>query len=409
MHHETSDLYFFNPTCEYAVANGNASWQANKLLRKMESDLATLPMFFARPKDYVLVENIPGREFSDSFRQLNIELPHFIRWEKALVSESFLNQDINRLLPWGWSPAAHKRLQPLKRNCSDKFKRSPVFEWKPEYRDFYSKKFGLSILRNLLEAFPNETFISKEKTARVVTTKEEFETLLSRWGKLMVKAPWSSSGRGLQPVTKTPVHEKVWEKLLGIVNEQAYAIVEPYLNKVLDIAFQFEICDGKIQFLGISNFTTDAKGQYTGNHLNGLPDHVDLEIKTFIEQISPVIINALMWVIENSELAKNYEGNFGVDALVFRDKNGDLKINPCLEINLRQNMGLLALQLEKLLPTDKHGTYKMWYKPGSFFKDFKSEMEEKFPLVISDGKIESGFLSLTEARDDGIFGAYLIV
>ncbi len=409
MHNTTSDLYFFNPTCEYAVANGNTSWQANKILRKMENDLATLPMFMAKKNDYVLVENTPSEKFTSSFKQIDIELPHFRNWQNALSDKVFLDQPIDRMCPWGWSPAVHKRLGPFKKNCSNNFKNSPVFEWKNEYRNFYSKKFGRSILVDLIQKFPNKAFITANNIAEIVTTKTEFESLLVHWGKLMVKAPWSSSGRGLQPITKTPIHEKVWEKLLGIVAEQGYAIVEPYLNKVLDIAFQFEIFNSKVQYLGISNFTTDAKGQYYGNHLNGLPDSLDNATKVFVENISPEIINSLIHVIESSDLAKNYEGNFGVDGLVYRNEDGELKINPCMEINLRQNMGLMALQLEELLIPDKKGMYKMWHKPGQLFKDFKSEMEHKHPLVIVNGKISSGFFALTDAKADTLFGAYLLV
>lgn len=404
-----SNLYYFNPTCEYAVANGNASWQPNRLLQKMESDLDTLPMFFGQANDYVLVNTIPSVEFQDSLKQLNFKLPNFIEWQKALSDSTFQHKKWERILPWGWSPAAHKRMQPFKNNSSVEFKASPIFEWKPQYGNFYSKKFGLNILRSLLKKFPKDVYIDFEYTAKIVMQKTEFELLLKKWGRLMVKAPWSSSGRGLQPVTKTPVHEKVWEKLLGIINEQGYAIVEPYLNKVLDIAFQFEILHGKVRFLGISNFTTDSKGQYLGNHLNGLPPGVPTDVKLFVENHTSDIIESLILVIGKSSLIKNYEGNFGVDALIYRNNNDILKINPCLEINLRQNMGLLALQLEKLLAPGRKGMYKMWFNPGTFFCEFNSEMQKKYPLVIRNGKIESGYLAITDARYDSIFGAYVLV
>ena len=208
---KSSDIYFFNPTCEYAVANGNASWQPNRLLQKMESDLATLPMFFCKADDYVLVETRLSDDFLKKIKQLNIELPHFTEWQKALSEDFLTKKRWNQILPWGWSPAAHKRLLPLKKNCSVEFQNSPVFEWKSEYRDFYSKKFALGILKKLLEKFPHDSFIPTDNIAEVVSSKQEIESLLNRWSKLMVKTPWSSSGRGLQPVTKTPVHEKVWD------------------------------------------------------------------------------------------------------------------------------------------------------------------------------------------------------
>ncbi len=42
------DIFYFNPTCEFAVANGSPNWQPNKLLKKMEDDLSVLPLFFGK-------------------------------------------------------------------------------------------------------------------------------------------------------------------------------------------------------------------------------------------------------------------------------------------------------------------------------------------------------------------------
>jgi hypothetical protein len=36
-------------------------------------------------------------------------------------------------------------------------------------------------------------------------------------------------------------------------------------------------------------------------------------------------------------------------------------------------------------------------------------MEKEYPLKISHSRIESGFLALTEAAEDTLFGAYLLV
>ena len=60
-------------------------------------------------------------------------------------------------------------------------------------------------------------------------------------------------------------------------------LAEPYLNKVLDLALQFELKKGKIEFLGISNFCTNKKGQYEGNRLNALPEVVEKRILEFAD------------------------------------------------------------------------------------------------------------------------------
>ena len=281
--------------------------------------------------------------------------------------------------------------------------------WKAEYRELYSKKFALQILRQLTHKHPSASFIGENEITEICETQDQIETLLAKWDKLMVKAPWSSSGRGLQPITRQPIHEKVWEKLLGIVKEQGYAIVEAFQNKELDLAFQFELKAGEIQYLGTSNFSADKKGQYLGNSLNGLPDELDEEVKDFAREISTLIIPALKDEIGKSKLAENYEGYFGVDTLIFRDKTGALKINPCLEINVRHNMGLLSLYLEKFVAPTKKGRFRMFFNPKIRFADFCRQMSNDHPLVLDDQKIVSGFFPLTAFTNSTGFGAYLLV
>ncbi len=403
------DIYFFNPTCEYAVGNGSPNWQANRLLQQMEADLDLLPMLFATSKDAVLVENIPSLQHLELFQKLGIQIPEFILKKEAFLNSVVLSRSWNSVKPWGWSPAAHKLLTPFKKYCSEDFKKSPVFNWRDEYRELYSKKFSLGILKRLLLEFPNENFIDKDQTASVCYQKEDVEKLIAKWNNLMIKAPWSSSGRGLQPITKTPVHPKVWEKLLGIIKEQGYAMAEPLLNKKLDIAFQFKAEKQKIFFVGISNFKADSNGRYLGNHLNGLPDSIDPDVLTFAQFVPQIIVEPLIHVLESSDIARNYEGYFGVDALIYEDQIGKLKINPCLEINLRYNMGLLSIYLEQLLVPGVKGLYKTWYEPGKMYIDFKNEMEQKHPVRLKGRRLESGFLSLTDPGPDSLFGAYLLI
>jgi len=409
MHTKLPDLYYFNPTCEYAVANGKASWQPNRLLQKMESDLATLPLFFAQPNDYILVNSVPASGFLSKISDLNVQLPRFITKKEALHQVNFLNIRLGKLMPWGWSPAAHKLLESLKNYCSDEFLQSPVSNWKTEYKALYSKKFALEILKEISSHIDPEILIPTNLQAQICTTQPEIELLIKQWGKLMIKAPWSSSGRGLQPITKTPVHPKVWEKLMGMVNEQGFVMVEPLLNKVMDLALQFELKNKKVNYIGVSRFSADKKGQYQGNFLNGFSNNTAPETETFANAVPEKILAPLVIAIENSKLASWYEGYFGVDTLIFQDKNKPLKINPCLEINVRQNMGLLSLQLEKLIKPGKKGIFRILYQPGKTFLSFKKEMEKKYQLQLSNGKIESGFISLTDADPDSLFGAYILV
>ncbi|GAB1453547.1 hypothetical protein MASR2M47_36030 [Draconibacterium sp.] len=403
------NLYLFNPTSDYAVANQNANWQPKQILQKMEADLSTLPMFFGGKNDYILVDGIPSLEFIASLQALETDIPNFVLKKGLPQNPEIINLQKNKLLPWGWSPAAHKLLYLLKESCSNEFKKSQVYNWKPEHREIASRKFALGILKQLQSTLKPELILPAEHTPIICTTQADFETALKKWGKVMVKAPWSSSGRGLQPITKTPVHPKVWEKLMATVKEQGFALAEPLLNKALDLALLFELKKGKVEYLGTSYFYTNNKGQYEGNYLNRLPDSIEKRILDFADYIVGQIRQPIINALENSEMAIFYEGVFGVDTLIYFDEDNKLKINPCLEINVRHTMGLLALRLEKLISKHKKGVFSTYFQPGKSFYDFKYEMEEKHPVKILDNKIESGFFALTEARPDTLFGAFIMV
>ncbi len=401
------DIYLFNPTCEYAVANGHSSWQPNQLLQKMEMDLGTLPGYLAHRRDIVLVKETPGAPFINYLHERGFESPRFVLLRDALDGTPPL-QELGRLMPWGWSPATHRLLEPLKPRCSNEFQQSPVAKWAPAQREIYSKKFALEIHKILRSQLPEGTILPAGKLPRVCSNRPQIENLLRKWGKLMVKAPWSSSGRGLQPVTKTPVVEKVWDKITGIIKDQGYVMVEPMLDKVMDVALQFEVKNQKVTFLGVSRFLTDKKGQYQGNFLRNTKENIPPEARPIFHLLPDWARNSISKAIENSILARQYEGFFGIDVLIYREITGKIRVNPCLEINVRQNMGLLALHLEKQLASQSEGIFKTLYLPERSFSAFQKDMEKRYPLRMEKNKILSGFVALTPMQEKTRFGAYLL-
>lgn len=407
MHKSLPIVYHFNPTCEYAIANGTVSWQPNRILQKMEADLSSLPMFLAEQKDYILVDKKPGDEFLSEIEKLKPEIPNF--YPVQLLKKDAFSAGIERLAPWGWSPAEHHKLRILKPQCEQTYKDSPVFNWNPEHKGLYSKLFASKLLQDILKSNVNPEYMPLELASEKCQAQNEIEKLIQAWGMIMVKSPWSSSGRGLQPVRHSPVHQKVWEKVLGIIRDQGYVMVEPYHNKILDLALQFKLMKGKVEYIGTSNFYTDYKGQYNGNHLNGLPEDMNRDVIEFTERIKPVLIHDLAKAIEASPLSDSFEGYFGVDCLIYENDKEQLRINPCMEINLRYNMGLLSLYLEKMIHPHKKGLFRTFYTPGESFFAFQEKMKKSHPLILSDNKIESGFLPLVDAREDTLFGAYLLV
>ena len=118
-----ANVYYFNPTCELAVANNSFSYMPPLLLQEMERDLAILPFAFASDNDFVLTENLPSEGFLQQLNNAGFNLPTFCRLDNL---EAMPSGSLGNIYPWGWSPAAHFKLKNLKEKCDPEFRISPV-------------------------------------------------------------------------------------------------------------------------------------------------------------------------------------------------------------------------------------------------------------------------------------------
>ena len=104
-----------------------------------------------------------------------------------------------------------------------------------------------------------------------------------------------------------------------------------------------------------------------------------------------------------------YYGWVGVDLLLYRDVKNKLRLHPCLEINSRYNMGVLTLELRKMISPESDGRWEITVdRPGRFSQDIKAQMS-RFPVKMVDGKIAEGILPMIPPTDDAQFGVWLKV
>jgi len=405
-----SDIYIFNPTCDFAVANNTTSWQPNRTLQQMERDLSNLPQFMCKKSDVVLVHDLPSEDLLNNLKEAGFDIPRFIKTAEAFKDDAFIAEPKGMLKPWGWSPAVHHLLQPLKRSCSKVFSESPVNFWKEEHRELFSRKTALEALKKLLEKYPDSSFMEKSLIPQICQSPHEVNVLHQKWGNLMVKLPWGSSGRGLQPITRFPLHKSIEQRLTGMLRNQKALMVEPLLHKQYDLGFLYEILPDRIVCNGLSRFFTDKKGQYQGNFLNGYHHFITEADNQFITEMEGLLPVMHTNVLSGMNIGSVYQGPLGIDTLIYREANGDLKINPVLEINWRFTMGHLSLKLEKRLSPQSKGIFSIWHNDGENFSDFVHHNMKSQPLRLNrDGLIVSGFLALTDYARENKFGAFIEV
>lgn len=403
----TPNIYFYNPTCEIAIVNGTVSFMPNKFLASFEYDLDSLPLYFCAKTDIVLVNKLPDSKFIDELNKTGIETPIFKIYSDAIKDNKFLKEEKNELRPWGWSPRVHHQLKKLKPACSDDFLSLACANWDTSHKDMYSRTTALKVLSHYIDHKTVDTnIISKDKLPVICKTVDDVKQYIAKWHEVILKAPWSSAGRGIQILRKQTLNSSIEQWIIGFVKQQGYIMLEPLLNKKTDCSFHF-YSDGRgnIEFKGLGYFFANEHGQYKKNYLGKLPDYIlNLTKNINLEQIAIDLIPSL----KTSDIADNYRGYLGVDCIIYEEDN-EIKVQPCLEINLRYNMGTIAVILNRLIDETKPASFNIFADRDVKYHDFCKEMITKHPQKILNGKWNKGFFPLISPYQEKTFGAYVLM
>jgi hypothetical protein len=174
---------------------------------------------------------------------------------------------------------------------------------------------------------------------------------VQRWGRVVIKAPWSSSGRGIRYVdTVLDDYQTRW--LRNVLDRQGSVVVEPYYDKVKDFAMEFQSNgNGFVTCLGLSLFHT-SNCAYTGNILASEEDKHEM-ISRYVSTDLLDAVQKRICKLLGSVFKDYYQGPFGVDMMIVGHKTAPLDdapgvlLHPCVEINLRRTMGHVALSLSQ--------------------------------------------------------------
>ncbi|MCK9640468.1 MAG: hypothetical protein M0R39_11230 [Prolixibacteraceae bacterium] len=402
------DTYFFNPTCEPAIANRSPFYTAPARLRKFESDLGYLTAWIANEWDQVVVQGTVDNAYNQEMRKLGFKLPELINLKEAMANPSWLAQPKGTLRPWGWSPALLKLFKPAINFYQDEFKQSAVATWQEGHRNLYSRITALDLLTRIIEKYSYEWLPESKELPVVCFTLDQIYAVLERKVRSVVKTPWSSSGRGLLLFPNPDIKSKNDEVLGGMLNQQGFVTIEPWLGKVADLSFQFVSKAGEIRYMGRTFFETDSKGRYVRNQLTDTPILPD-GLSGFLEKHHGEVVQLLQEALKESGYSSLYEGWIGVDALIYKDDSGELKFQPMIEINGRYTMGAIALKLREHLALQSSGFLQIFYSKSSNFNLFCQKQKAEKPLIMDGQKIVSGFLPLTPPLQEHHFGAYIEV
>lgn len=386
-------LYLFNPEHDLALASGEPHYMPPASARQLAEELAALPVWYADPGSAVLGASAYNLAFLKAMQQ---RLPLSVVWttEPEVAAEALLEPS-----PWGWNPALRKRMLTL----GVHEEQLPLVAALEAFRHFSHRERAVELLPGLqLSAYfcGRSTFLTKPTG---------WQHFVESQSACLLKAPLSGSGKGLNwcKGVFTPFISGWCTRTAA---SQGGVVGEPIYNKVEDFAMEF-LADGRgrTAFAGYSLFATSVSGGYEGNLLL-----TDEEIESRLSRYVPLAeLRALRIRLEaelSALLGRAYSGYLGVDMMIcrFPDEVPEYRIHPCVEINLRMNMGVVArLLYNRYLKPGSCGVFRIVHHPvaGEALQAHR-QMEAEHPLLIEAGRVVSGYLPLVPVTAQSHYRAF---
>lgn len=306
-------VLLFNPETEYALATGASFYTPPATVEALRKEKQLLPELWANDGDAILIDN--DASLSSSFRLVKwMELAGLFRSHSGIVVE-----------PWGWNHALRRKL---------------VDNGVPEsslpslrYLDLIRKLAHRRTTIQLTSEWNLLTGLEVDLPAQLFC-EEECMKFLSRNPGCWMKAPWSSSGRGVINTSADMSDDLVGQWCRGIIRRQGSVMAETGADKIADFATEWKLLDGKAEFLRLSSFSTSNRGKYIANDRSS-----QSQLMENFDRISNIPIQKVIQFQKKiiRDGLQGYNGLLGVDMIVERD--GSLR--PFVEVNLRRTMGMI--------------------------------------------------------------------
>lgn len=418
-------ILLFNPEHDLALANGDRHFIAPRNIREMAHDLGD-----------IMEAILPSSDSESSFIS-------------PLASA--------HPVPWGWDPAVVEQFKRMGITAQE----LPTDDALAALSRRSERITAHQILCNFRKAHTDNAFVGESLVAR---TFDEIADFAERHQHILLKAPLSGSGKGLRHVNKeglplspsgggTPESseqseggmlslssslKKVESWANALIRRHGYLTAEPYYNKVQDFAMEFIADATGCHFIGYSYFITDGHGRYIASRLMSDAKAEDL-LCTYVPRKALHKIRQWMILHHTDIIPSEWDTTrhplpFGIDMMIvresqqstvnslqsmvnhpdsnseFRIQNSKFTIHPCVEINLRMNMGIIAHEIYRhLLTPDSEGTFRIARFPdNASLRAFHDEQTSLHPTTYRDNRLASGYKAITPINTETTHLAYII-
>ena len=418
-------VYWFNANCEGQVALGRPGFTPPQRVAELEADFQALPMLLCVRDDVVLLREKPSPAFLRRMQGLGFAIPEFVECSADGLA-ALAERKVNALRPWGWSPDSAELLAPLVEGLPRGWRRGLAGA-----RQFGSSTPSRGARRGWVSFLWRRRPTISVGTDVVGTACETTEQVLAEMERLgeagfdsvVVKAIYGSSGRGQIHCRGGQLRAEQRGRLENILRQQGQVVVEPWLDKVVDLSLHFDVgAEGAVTVAGWTRFFTDGRGQYRGSFVGSLTAGLDEEVKRFLygdgrdaRRLPKLGEQLAEWLAEPLHAA-GYQGPVGVDAMVYRDRDR-LRLKPIVEINPRTTMGRVALKLQQEVNSARTA---LWLVIGrrevaaagfAGLAECAAALEAAYPArLMPDGKqLSGGVLFTTDPAQARSFATVLLV
>ena len=402
----TPVVHWFDPAAEAQLAH-RLTEREQPLMEQLAKDLELVMVPMSKQDDVVLVRQTPSQAIRKQMIDKGLELPQFVSFsDRSELSSRKLNQ----FSPWAWTPDAHQSIEGL----VDSAQIAPP-PWNDTAIDLFRKSWGTNRLKEWLtknEAAGTDRvdyFTSSDVAGVLVDGIENIPEALSQLGrrgysKAIYKSDLSASGRGQR---RLPCHQPLDSKDLAWLQAtlresegQTLGIVELELDRLVDLSFLWHVSteSGELNYLGWTRPIVTPGRKYVGTRLGNPLGDCDPDVKRFLlTDQAQKLQSTAQWLKDHlkTELkSRDFAGYLGVDALVCRNREGELKIKPLVELNPRMTMGHVARQLGRSVSTGVESQFRILRKET--WQELHQSLDEVAFERTRDGRWKSGVLWLGE-------------
>src|ERR1019366_9365734 len=410
---------------------------------QLAHDLENLPQFLCRQDDIVLVNPKPSVEFLSRLKQAGFPLPEFVA---ANSVRDLQKRKLGSLRPWAWGPDSFELLKPVFASVTGE-KRANDKRFNEGIAQLYSKTWSAIFLRRIISGSSRgneaQTLITQHATritgskSQSLLTSAAAQDWLCTENEIGVPVnPLDEARAAIAKIRARGHHKIVVKASFGVAGsnalrlfepellpaqlrwlENAFAhkrelVVEPWLERELDFSIQLEMTAHGLKLCGYTGLLNDARGQFQANfaephHHKRIPAKI---ISRFREPAN--ISNRLLefyggiFAALEAELRRvDFAGPIGIDAFVYRNAGGAVKLKPVVEINPRYTMGRVLVELMRQTCQNCFGAFRLvntaQLRAAGFeiFPGYAQWLEKTFPLQLEGepvSRIREGALCLND-------------